>query len=144
MTPMTHLLAQIGRSTRRTLAGAVLFVLSPAAAFAQLPGIYPPERHALPSELTRSGDLKSGIRRILNFALTFVGIITIIIIIYAGFLYIADRGEGANTKKAKAAMGFAAIGIVLILLSYVIANFILVEVPGAITTGSGDGGIGFP
>lgn len=106
-----------------------------------IPGINPPDKNALPDELTRAGTIRGGVLKIVNFALTFVGLIGVISIIYAGFLYLSSFGNPDNAGKAKKAILYVIIGIVLILLSWVITNTII-GIP--ISSDSGGGGIGFP
>ena len=51
-------------------------------------------------------------------------------VIYAGYLYMMDQGEGKKTEKAKKLLGTAVIGIIIIVAAYAISNFVL----SAVTT----------
>jgi hypothetical protein len=62
-------------------------------------------------------------RTIVNFILYFLGLIATIMIIYGGFLYITSGGE--ETEKAKKVLMYAAIGIVVILISFALVNTLL-------------------
>ena len=65
------------------------------------------------------------IARLIRIVLGTLGVATILIVIYAGWLYMSAGGEPTNVKKAKKILVNAVIGLVLILSSYSIASFIL-------------------
>lgn len=111
------------------------------------PGISVPDKYQLPRELTRHSSLREGVVAILNFALKFVGLIGVVIVIYAGFLYLTSGGSEDRGKQAKKAIGYMVIGIILILLSWVIVNTVLsIPLESGNTTGvsGGAGGIAYP
>lgn len=61
--------------------------------------------------------------RIINFILYFLGIVATAMIIYGGFLYITSGGE--DTEKAKKVIMYAAIGIVIVLVSFALVNTLI-------------------
>jgi hypothetical protein len=65
------------------------------------------------------------IGRIIGVVLTLLGVILVVLIIYAGFLWMTAQGEVEKTKKAKAILGNAIIGMVLIFAAYSIASFVI-------------------
>lgn len=65
------------------------------------------------------------IARVIRVALTLVGIIFVILIIYAGFLYLLARGEPEPVNKAKKIFQQSIIGLIIIFSAYSIATFIL-------------------
>lgn len=65
------------------------------------------------------------ILNVLNFFLSFLGIISVAMLIYAGFLYVTDAGEGGNQEKAKKTILYAVIGILLVLASFAIVNTVI-------------------
>ena len=69
---------------------------------------------------------------LLNYALSFLGFVATIMVIYGGVLYVTSAGDTANVDKAKNILLYAVVGIVLILLSFAIVNTVL----GAATSGS--------
>lgn len=71
------------------------------------------------------GDLKELIKTILNFALGFLGFVATIMVIYGGILYVTSAGNDDNVGKAKKILLYAAIGIVLIMISFALVNTIL-------------------
>ncbi len=62
---------------------------------------------------------------IVNFFLTFLGLIAVVMIIYGGFLYVTAAGNQEKIESAKKIIMYAVIGIVVILLSFAIVNTIL-------------------
>lgn len=62
---------------------------------------------------------------ILNVVYFLGGLICVLVIIIAGFTYVTSAGESNSVKKAKSAILYAAIGIVVILLAFVITQFVI-------------------
>lgn len=71
------------------------------------------------------GDFRANVISMINYILGFLGLITVAFIIYAGFLMVTAGGEGDNLKKGKDIITWAAVGIIIILLSYGIVNVIV-------------------
>ncbi len=65
------------------------------------------------------------IANIIRIVLGFLGIIAVIILIYGGWLWMTSAGDASRVDKAKKVLIAAAIGLVIILLSFAIASFIL-------------------
>ena len=73
------------------------------------------------------------VRQILNYFLGFLGIIALAIVIYGGFMYVTAGVNDAGAETGKKVLTYAAIGIIVILLSFVIVNTLLqAAVPGAV------------
>lgn len=70
---------------------------------------------------------------IVNFFLTFLGLIAVVMIIYGGFLYVSAAGNQEKIESAKKIIMYAVIGIIVILLSFAIVNTILTAGSGAAT-----------
>lgn len=70
-------------------------------------------------------DARSTVRVIINYFLGFLGLIAVIMIMYAGFLYLTAAGSDDNTGKAKQIIIYAIVGIIVILASAAIVNFAL-------------------
>jgi hypothetical protein len=73
--------------------------------------------------------------RVLNVALGLVGVLFLVLIIYAGFLWMTAQGSVDQVKKAKTMMVQAVIGLVIILASYAITDYVIFELLRA-TTGT--------
>jgi hypothetical protein len=110
---------------KQTLIVAAL-MMGALALVSHMPSVYAvgfltPEDNLLGTE----GDLRSLIRTVLNYFLGFLGLLTVIFIIYAGILYVTAAGNDENTTKAKGIIKNAAIGLIIILLSFALVNFVL-------------------
>lgn len=80
------------------------------------------------------GSFRSLALTIVNFFLTFLGLIAVVMIIYGGFLYVSAAGNQEKIESAKKIIMYAVIGIVVILLSFAIVNTVLSAGSGAATT----------
>lgn len=75
--------------------------------------------------ITSSSDLPTIIGRIINALLTFLGLIFLVLVLYAGFLWMTAQGDGKQVDKAKDMLKQAVIGLVVIVAGYAISNFVL-------------------
>lgn len=78
------------------------------------------------------------IGRIIQIVLSFLGAIAVMIVMYAGFLWMASGGDEEKITRAKAILRNALIGVIVILASWGIATFILAQIMKA-TGGDGNG-----
>ena len=63
----------------------------------------------------------------INYFNGFIGLVTVILIIYAGFLVLTGGGDDEKLKKAKAIIKYAVIGIFLLVASYALFNFFILK-----------------
>jgi PKD repeat protein len=61
---------------------------------------------------------------IINYFIGFLGTIAVIIFIYAGVLMVVGGGDQANIDKGKKMMTYAAVGLVVVIISYSAVRFI--------------------
>lgn len=87
-------------------------------------GLQPPAAEGLEPSLTRAKTAREFIVNVVNFALGFLGIAGVIIVIYGGVLYLTSGG-GEGAEKGKKTIMYAVIGIVVILGSFAFVNTIL-------------------
>lgn len=71
---------------------------------------------------------------IVGIALSFVGIIFFLLILYAGFTWMTAFGNEEKVTTSKSIMEQAAIGLVIVLAAYAISRFVFSSLP-ATTTG---------
>lgn len=72
-----------------------------------------------------AGDIRLIIANIIRVALTLVGTILLVIILYAGFLWMTAGGNEEKIATAKKILTNAVIGLAIILSAYMIVTFIL-------------------
>ncbi|MBT3349323.1 PKD domain-containing protein [bacterium] len=77
------------------------------------------------AEITAHTSVRSFIRNVLNFALSFLGIVAMAVLIFAGFMYVTSMGEDGQKDKAKNMILYAVIGILIILISYALVNTLI-------------------
>lgn len=70
-------------------------------------------------------DIRLTIASIINVALGLLGIIAVIIIIYAGFLWMTAGGNDDKIKEARTMLINGLIGLIIIITSYAVARFVL-------------------
>lgn len=62
---------------------------------------------------------------ILNTVYWVAGVVGVIVIIIAGFLYVTSTGDPSKTKRAKDAILYAVVGLVIIVLAFTITQIVL-------------------
>lgn len=65
------------------------------------------------------------IGNIIRAALSLTGTIFLVLIIYAGFIWMTAGGNEEKIRKAKLVIQSAVIGLIIILSSYSITNFVV-------------------
>jgi hypothetical protein len=88
-----------------------------------------------------SGDIRTIVARIIYVALGLLGTIFLVLIIYAGFLWMTSGGDEEKVNRAKNLIKNGVIGLIIILCSYAITYFVVTRLMGAIR-GEGGGGEG--
>ncbi|MFA4954998.1 MAG: pilin [Patescibacteria group bacterium] len=83
-------------------------------------------------------DLVTIIGRIINIALGFIGIVLLVLMLYAGFTWMTAAGDPEKVKKAKDIIRNALIGLVIISSAWAITSFVL----GFFAGETGLGGLG--
>ncbi len=88
-------------------------------------------------------DLTVTILQIVKVLMFVVGIVAVVVIIYAGLQYILATGDQAKITKAKDTIIYAVVGLVVAILAYAIVNFVVGGVTGTASGGGGSsGGVG--
>lgn len=64
----------------------------------------------------------------LNFFFGLIGVVAVLIITIAGFQYVISRGDPQKTAKAKDAILYAVIGLVVAILGGAIVNLVIKKV----------------
>ncbi len=87
-------------------------------------------------------DIRLVVARIIRVALGLLGIVALVLIIYAGFVWMTAGGEEEKISQSKKIMVNAAIGLAIILSSYAIASFVISKLVEATTDSGSVGGPG--
>jgi len=70
------------------------------------------------------GTLGDNIAQIINYFLGMLGLVAVAMLIYAGVLMVTAQGNDEGIDKAKKIITYAVIGIVVIVLSFTIVQFV--------------------
>jgi len=84
-----------------------------------------------------STDPRILIGRIIQIALGFLGVIAVVIVMYAGSLWMTSDGDEEKITKAKNILKNAVIGLAIVLSAWGITTFILTRLAGAINGNNG-------
>ncbi len=78
-------------------------------------------------------DLKTIINNIIQLLLSFLGIFSVLIILYGGFLWMTSMGDDAKAARARKTIVSGIIGIIIIISAYSIASFVINNIQNAVT-----------
>ncbi|MEK7137214.1 MAG: hypothetical protein AAB853_02925 [Patescibacteria group bacterium] len=79
------------------------------------------------------GTLREKIVDIINFALSFVALFAIVVIIIAGFMLLFSFGSETTIQRAKKVIIYAVVGLLVIFFAVVIVSFFTQELPAIFT-----------
>ncbi|MCK5211519.1 Ig-like domain-containing protein [Candidatus Parcubacteria bacterium] len=120
-----------------SIIAVAVFLLSFNISWAQEPGLG--INYAANIGLERSdGDLRDLLVNIIKYILSFLGIIAVSVIMYAGYLWMTSGGSADRLAQAKKTLTNGVIGLIIIVLSFAIVTFI-VNLLGDGLSGIGDG-----
>lgn len=77
-------------------------------------------------------DVRIVAAQLINVATGLLGIVTVFVILFGGFSWMISFGEEEKVQKAKATITSGIIGLILILTSYSIANYIFTAILSAV------------
>ena len=103
------------------------------------------ESFAEQAGFSTTADITVIIARLIRTAISFVGVVTVVFLVYGGFVMMTAGGDVERVKKAKKIITNAIIGLLLVFLSFAIVSFILgalVTATGGDISGSDDSGGG--
>ncbi len=72
---------------------------------------------------------------IINIVLSFLGVLLLVYLIYAGFLWMTSGGDSKKADSAQQYIKNAVIGLVIILASFAISNFVITNLANIQTGG---------
>lgn len=82
--------------------------------------------------VTSTTFLRQGIINIVNYFLGFLGLVTVLIVVYNGVQVVTGTDDGRLGSALKN-IGYSLVGIIIIFLAYAVVNFILPAVLGITT-----------
>jgi len=76
------------------------------------------------AQVSTGASLPEIIGRIINVVLGFLGILLLVYILFAGFLWMTAGGNEDQVKKSKAMIKNAIIGLIIIVAAFAISSFV--------------------
>ena len=92
----------------------------------------------LEGSLAEVEDPRIVVGRFIQFALGFLGILVVLLIMYAGFLWMTSGGSEEKITRAKKILFNGIIGLIIILSSWALTTFILSRFSDVIGDGGGE------
>ena len=117
---------KITRITLGFFAALTIFFIA-VPTFAEVTGLISPGDNPenIDTNTAWGGNAKVAARMIVNYFLFFLGIVATIFVIYGGFLYVTSGGDDGGAEKGKKILMYAAIGIIIILISFALVTTLL-------------------
>lgn len=81
-------------------------------------------------------DFKDAITNIVNGIIAVLGVVAVVVIVIGGVLYMTSAGDPGKVKRAKDTILYAAIGLIICVLSFAIVNFVVLNIIGGQRAGS--------
>ena len=107
---------------------SLLIIAAPAQLYAQdLYGL----KDAKNINVGKEDDLKGVVADVVNIVLGFLGIISVIIILFAGFKWMTAAGNEEQVSEAKKMLVQAVIGLGVVFLAWAIASFVITNLQTA-------------
>ena len=72
--------------------------------------------------------LETDVTGIINAVIGVLGILAVIVIILGGVQYMTSNGDAGKVKKAKDTILYGVIGLIIVILSAAIVNFVIAKV----------------
>ena len=82
-------------------------------------------------DLQKNKDPRELAAQVINIALGFLGLVVVLLLLYAGFMWMTAAGDAAKVDKAKSLITASIIGIIIILSAFAISQFVLRAIYGA-------------
>ncbi len=74
---------------------------------------------------------ESYVANIVNVALSLVGVIFLILMVYGGYLWMIAKGDEQEVTKAKGVITMAVIGMAVVIMAYAFSKFVVDRLIGA-------------
>jgi len=69
---------------------------------------------------------------LIQTAISLIGLIMVVLIVYAGFLWLTARGNDQQVERAQSYIKNAILGIIVIMMAYAITVFIVQQLTGIV------------
>ncbi|OGH85334.1 MAG: hypothetical protein A2294_01010 [Candidatus Magasanikbacteria bacterium RIFOXYB2_FULL_38_10] len=83
---------------------------------------------------SENSTVEAYVTRLTGYALSLIGIIFFVLMIYGGFKWMLAKGDTKDVETAKDTITMAIIGIIVVILAYAISQFLITRIVAAVTT----------
>ena len=121
---------------KRVLITITIFILflTPISAFAAVGFGMDETANKAGLDMTGPGELPKLIGRVIGTGLSLVGVLFFALMLYGGLTWMLAHGNSEQESKALSTIMAAIIGIIIVLASYTITNFVFKSVEPSVTT----------
>ena len=70
-------------------------------------------------------DLEGDVKGVINAIIGALGIVAVVVMIIGGVTYMTSAGDASKVKKAKDTILYGAIGLIIVMLSFAIVNWVV-------------------
>lgn len=95
----------------------------------------------LPEDLDQEDNLMTTVTNIINIVVGVVGIICVAVIVIGAIYFVVSLGDAAKINRAKNAVLYGIVGLILASLAFVIVNFVLTTVFGGSNSSGGSSNV---
>jgi len=103
----------------------VFVPVSTVGAVGALDGVCANDTTSSPVCENKDDKADSFVKTLVNVLLYILGAVSVLVIIIGGFLYVLSGGNSANVTKAKNAITYAIVGLIVAFLAYAIVNWVI-------------------
>lgn len=82
------------------------------------------------NDQTNQGNADTVITNVINAVIGVLGLVCVIVMIVGGVTYMTSGGDAGKVKKGKDTILYGLIGLVVCALSFVLVNFVIVNILG--------------
>ena len=86
--------------------------------------------NSTPTTIRQNSDFSNVINNVIGTALSLIAVVFFVLVVYGGFLYMTASGNEDQAKKGRDVVIASAIGVVIIMSSYALIQFIFSAVEG--------------
>lgn len=83
------------------------------------------DKSGFKTDTTGAPEIAQLVGQIIGIALSLLGLVFMVLIIYGGFLWMQARGNEEDAKQAKEIVINATIGVVVVFSAYAVSNYII-------------------
>jgi len=75
-------------------------------------------------------DINAFIARIINFVLSLVGSVSLLLFVYGGIIWMTSMGNDTKIKKGKDIVIWAVVGLAVVFFAYILVKFVIQGITG--------------